>query len=325
MEAIRAQSLSKNYQISLKSYGLKTSLRHFISRKNETFEAVKDLSFSIKKGEIVGFIGPNGAGKTTTLKMLCGLIYPSSGNLEVLGFAPFARQYHFLKEITLVMGMKQQLIWDLPPIDTFSVNASIYGLSKFEEKQRISELSEMLQLGNEIYRPVRKLSLGERMKCELLASLLHRPSVLFLDEPTLGLDINSQARVREFLIGYNKRYGSTIILTSHYMEDITFLCERVIIIDKGKKCFDGDLSLLADSLSTEKFIILDFYDLYNIKEFEKYGEIYECSDYTLKIIIKKDKFLEVIPEILKIHNIRDMQVKSKPIEKIIGEFFNSNG
>ncbi|MDP5018741.1 MAG: ATP-binding cassette domain-containing protein, partial [Dolichospermum sp.] len=227
MSIIIAENLNKSYPIAIKDPGIGGTIAHFFRRTYRNIKAVQDVSFTIEPGEIVGFLGPNGAGKTTTLKMLTGLIHPSSGTVKVGGFVPFNRQEAFLQKITLVMGQKQQLIWDLPALDSLRINAAVYNISDKEFQRRVGELTEMLALEGKLTQAVRKLSLGERMKAELLAALLHRPQVLFLDEPTLGLDINAQVAVRDFLREYNQLYQATILLTSHYMADITALCERV--------------------------------------------------------------------------------------------------
>ena len=218
---IKVRNLSKSFEISSKEPGLKGTIKHFLKRQTKSLRVIKNISFEIEEGEIVGFLGANGAGKTTLLKMLCGLIYPSEGSISVLGYLPFRRKENFLKNITLIMGQKQQLIWDLPPIKSLYLNASIYDIDKFEAKRRIKKLSDMLEIDDELFIPVRKLSLGQRMKSELLAALIHEPNILFLDEPTLGLDINAQRNLRKFLQKYNKETNSTICLTSHYMKDIT--------------------------------------------------------------------------------------------------------
>jgi len=254
---IRVESLSKSYRVSVKQPGLVGTLRHLIHRRSREVMAVRELSFAIEPGEMVGFLGANGAGKTTTLKMLCGLIHPSSGLVRVAGFEPRRRQRAFLQQITLVMGQKQQLIWDLPPLDSLRVNAAVYGLGEREAERRIAELATMLELGEELTRPVRKLSLGQRMKAELLAALLHRPRVLFLDEPTLGLDVNAQARVRSFLAEYNRQEGATVLLTSHYMADITALCPRVLLIHDGALVHDGRLEALAARLAPSRQVRLE--------------------------------------------------------------------
>ena len=249
MAIIRCEALGKTFRIADKQPGLAGTLRHLLKRRSRDVQAVKQVSFTVEPGEMVGFLGPNGAGKTTTLKMLSGLLHPSTGRAEVAGFLPQRRQAEFLQRITLVMGQKQQLLWDLPPLDSLRVNAAIYGIADAEAKRRIDELAEMLELGPELTRPVRKLSLGQRMKAELLAALLHRPAVLFLDEPTLGLDVNAQARVRSFLADYNRRTGATVLLTSHYLADITALCPRVLLIHQGGLFHDGSLRQLTERLA----------------------------------------------------------------------------
>ena len=249
---IEVNNLSKSFEISKKDPGLRGTLKHFFKRRTKNIKVIKKISFEIKEGEIVGFLGANGAGKTTILKMLCGLIYPSEGSISVSGYLPFKRKDNFLKNITLVMGQKQQLIWDLPPIESFYLNASIFDIDKFEAKKRIKKLSEMLEIENELLIPVRKLSLGQRMKSELLAALIHNPKVLFLDEPTLGLDINAQRNLRNFLQKYNKDTNATICLTSHYMKDITSLCKRVICVQNGSISYDGKLDQLLKTLSQSR-------------------------------------------------------------------------
>ena len=251
---IQVANLSKSFDISSKEPGLKGTIKHFFKRKTKSVKIIKNISFEIKSGEIVGFLGANGAGKTTILKMLCGLIHPSEGYLSVSGYIPYKRRANFLKNITLIMGQKQQLIWDLPPIESFYLNASIYDIEKFEAKKRIKYLSDMLQIDNELYIPVRKLSLGQRMKAELLAALIHKPQILFLDEPTLGLDINAQRNLRNFLQLYNKETNATICLTSHYMKDITYLCKRVVCVHEGGITYDGNLEKLLEKLSPVKGI-----------------------------------------------------------------------
>ena len=244
---ISVKSLSKFYEVHQKEPGFVGSLRAFFTRKYETVRAVEDVSFEIGEGEIVGFLGPNGAGKTTALKVLSGLLFPTSGEVSVCGFRSFDRKPEFLRQITLVMGQKNQLIWDLPASETFLVNRAVYEISQSDYVDCMKELTDLLDLGPILNKQVRKLSLGERMKCEIAAALLHRPKVLFLDEPTIGLDVTMQARVREFLIEYNRRHGATILLTSHYMADVVALCRRVLVIDHGRLVYDGESGMLSSS------------------------------------------------------------------------------
>src|SRR3990167_7801823 len=273
--AIKVQNLSKHFKVHQKEEGLKGSFKALFKRQYNTIKAVDDISFEIEQGELIGFIGPNGAGKTTTLKTLSGLLYPTNGTVEVLGFTPNERKHEFLKQISLVMGQKNQLFWDLPAIETFNLNKEIYEVPTDRYKKVRDELIEMLDVGEIIHQQVRKLSLGQRMKCELIASLIHTPKVLFLDEPTIGLDVVVQKRLREFIKDYNKKYNSTIILTSHYMGDVQELCKRVVIIDKGKIGFDGKLDDLVKQYAKNKTISLVFLKAVERSRLEQYGEITE--------------------------------------------------
>jgi ABC-2 type transport system ATP-binding protein len=252
---IEVDKLVKEYRVHKRAPGAWASLRSLFHRHYETARAVDNLSFAIAAGERVGFLGPNGAGKTTTLKVLSGLLHPTSGTVRVDGFSPKQRQFAFLRRITLVMGQKQQLLWDLPPADTFIMNRAIYDIPKREFEATLAELTTLLELGDLIKRPTRQLSLGERMKCELVAALLHRPKVLFLDEPTIGLDVSMQVTLRQFIKQYNERYNATVLLTSHYMDDVAALCPRVIVIDKGHLTYDGALGELARKVRPDKRII----------------------------------------------------------------------
>jgi ABC-2 type transport system ATP-binding protein len=257
---IEVDRLVKEYRVHQRQAGAWASLASVFRRRYTTARAVDELSFSIAAGERVGFLGPNGAGKTTTLKVLAGLLHPTSGTVRVAGFDPRRRELPFLRQITLVMGQKQQLIWDLPPADTFLMNRAIYDIPKREFDETLAELTKLLDLGTLAQRPTRQLSLGERMKCELVAALLHRPKVLFLDEPTIGLDVSMQATLRDFIRAYNERYQATVLLTSHYMDDVTALCPRVIVIDKGHLTYDGDLRQLVHRVRPHKRIMVRLVD-----------------------------------------------------------------
>ncbi len=318
---IEVQGLSKTYRIADKEPGLLGTFNHFFNRKTYDLKAVNEVSFVIKQGEIVGFLGANGAGKTTTLKMLCGLIYPSAGFISVAGYLPQRRQVPFLKQITLVMGQKQQLIWDLPPLDSLMVNAAVYGIREPEARNRITELADMLEIGEELTRPVRKLSLGQRMKAELLAALLHRPTVLFLDEPTLGLDVNAQAKVRSFLAEYNRRTGATILLTSHYMTDITTLCSRVLLIHQGQLFHDGGLDALTERLSPYRQVRLELNKLASKSDFLGYGKLESLNGRSVCLLVERKNLTSIVSRLLSNFDIFDFEVTDPPIDELIGSLF----
>ena len=295
---IRASGLSKTYRISEKQPGLAGTIQHLLRRRHRDVLAVDGISFTIEPGEIVGFLGPNGAGKTTTLKMLTGLIHPSGGELEVAGHQPYRRQARFLRQITLVMGNRQQLLWDLPALDSLRVNAAVYGIAEAEAQRRIGQLAEMLELGQELRRPMRKLSLGQRMKAELLAALLHEPAVLFLDEPTLGLDVNAQARVRDFLADYNRRTGATVLLTSHYMGDITALCPRVLLIHQGQLFHDGSLADLTQRLAPCRQVRLELADLHPPEAFAGFGQLEAHQGHLVRLLVPRAQLAERVAALL---------------------------
>jgi ABC-2 type transport system ATP-binding protein len=321
MPIVLAENLSKIYPVAVKEPGLKGTLLHFLRRTYRSIEAVKQVSFQIEPGEVVGFLGANGAGKTTTLKMLTGLIYPSAGRVRVAGYIPFERKPEFLQQITLVMGQKQQLLWDLPALDSLKINAAIYGLSHKEYRQRVGELTEMLSLQGKLNQPVRKLSLGERMKAELLAALLHQPKVLFLDEPTLGLDVNAQVGVRKFLREYNQKYGATILLTSHYMADITALCQRVVVIHQGQLIYDGSLDRLIDNFAPYREVQVELARPVPEAELLPYGEIKAVEGQSVRFCIQRESLTRTVAKILAELDVLDLTVTDPPVEEIIGRVF----
>lgn len=323
MPILIAEDLTKVYPVAVKEPGLKGTISHFFRRTYRSIEAVKQVSFQIEPGEVVGFLGANGAGKTTTLKMLTGLIHPSAGRVKVAGHIPFQRKSAFLQQITLVMGQKQQLIWDLPALDSLKINAAIYGLSNQEYRQRVGELTEMLSLQDKLNQPVRKLSLGERMKAELLAALLHQPKVLFLDEPTLGLDVNAQVGVREFLREYNKRYGATILLTSHYMADITALCQRVMVIHQGQLVYDGSLDQLVDNFAPYREVQVELAHPVPESELLLYGEIKIVEGQLVRFCIKREALTRTVAKILAELDVLDLTVTDPPVEEVIGRVFTA--
>ncbi len=325
MPIIEAENLSKVYPVAVKEPGLQGTLRHFLRRTYRSIDAVKQVSFQIQPGEVVGFLGANGAGKTTTLKMLTGLIHPSSGRVRVAEHIPFRRKAAFLQQITLVMGQKQQLIWDLPALDSLKINAAIYSISDKEYRQRVGELTEMLSLHGKLNQPVRKLSLGERMKAELMAALLHHPKVLFLDEPTLGLDVNAQVGVRQFLREYNERYGATILLTSHYMADITALCQRVLVIHQGQLIYDGGLDQLLDNFAPYREVQLELARPMSEAELSVYGEIEAVEGQSVRLCVQREALTRSVAKILAELEVLDLTVTDPPIEEVIGRVFSAGG
>lgn len=323
MPIIDVQQLKKTYPIAIKEAGLKGTLNHFFRRQYRTVEAVRDVTFQVEPGEVVGFLGPNGAGKTTTLKMLTGLVHPSSGQVTVAGHIPFRRTTDFLRQITLVMGQKQQLLWDLPAMDSLRINGAIYGLSDRTFRDRVSELAIMLDVSDKLNQPVRKLSLGERMKAEMLAALIHHPKVLFLDEPTLGLDVNAQVAVREFLKEYNQRYQATIMLTSHYMADITALCQRVLLIYQGELIYDGNLEGLLNRFAPYREVKLELATPADAANLTRYGEVESLEGCSASIIVKRTALTETVSQLLADLPVQDLTVTDPPIEEIIGRVFQT--
>jgi ABC-2 type transport system ATP-binding protein len=335
MPAILAENLSKGYPVTIKEPGLQGTAQHFFRRNYRTIQAVQAVSFQIEPGEVVGFLGANGAGKTTTLKMLTGLIHPSAGKVTVAGYVPFQRKAGFLRKITLIMGQKQQLIWDLPALDSLRINAAVYGISDRDFQQKVGNLTEMLALEGKLTQPVRKLSLGERMKAELLAALIHHPEVLFLDEPTLGLDVNAQISVREFLRDYNQRYGATVLLTSHYMADITALCQRVLVVHQGQMIYDGSLEGLVDRFAPCREVTVELSRFYPVEKLSLYADVEaidgqidrqvdgQVDGQTVKFLVPQEMLTRTVAKILSNLEVVDLAVTEPPIEEVIGRVLRS--
>src|SRR3989344_2429070 len=323
MQAVIVKHLSKYFRIYKKDPGLAGSLRSFFWRKHYDSKAVDDISFEIEEGELVGFIGPNGAGKTTTLKCLSGLLHPTSGYVSTLGFNPFIRKNEFLRQISLVMGQKNQLWWDLPPLESFLLNKEVYEVPDERFKNIIDELSELLEVEDVLQVQVRRLSLGQRMKCELIASLIHTPKVLFLDEPTIGLDLIMQKNLRKFIKEYNKKYRSTIMLTSHYMADVEELCERVIIIDRGKLLYDGSLEQIIKKFAKNKLLTVLFSQPVEKKELMNLGEIKEYEDAKVKLAVPIGQSNKVAAKILDEYEVKDITIEDPDIETIIRYIFSA--
>ncbi len=321
-DAITVQDLSKTFKVPEREGGFGAALRSFVRRKYTPIQAVQQVSFHIGKGEIVGFLGPNGAGKTTTLKMLSGLLHPTSGQARVLGYIPWELKNDYLRAMTLVMGQRNRLSWDIPAADSFLLNQAIYRISDQDYKATLKELDELLELSPILRKPVRNLSLGERMKCELAAGLLHRPQVLFLDEPTIGLDITAQARIREFLREYNRRTGASILLTSHYMADVTALCERIIIIHHGRLKYDGGISELSHRIAPYKLIGVALGEVREC-DLSCYGTLVnaENGDGKQYIQVKADEVTTITAQILKDLPVHDLTIEDPPIENVIERAF----
>lgn len=320
---IKVSNLSKTYKVHRKEPGFSGTLKSFFNRKYETVPAIKDISFSIEPGELIGFIGPNGAGKTTTLKCLSGLLYPSGGEVQVMGYEPFQRKSPFLKQIALVMGQKNQLWWDLPPTETFLLNKEIYEIPEKRYKETLTDLVDLLDVADVLDVQARKLSLGQRMKCELIAALLHSPKVLFLDEPTIGLDVVMQKKLRDFVRQYNKKYNATIILTSHYMEDVRQLCDRVIVIDHGELLFDGQLVNLIHKYTQNKLISVIFEKEVTREKLQKLGTLQSFEMPKAVISVKRSEANNVTSELLKSFPVLDLNIEEPDIEDIIREVFSS--
>jgi len=320
--AISVQNLTKSFRTYKKRPGFMGAVKGLFHRKYEQTFAVKGVSFSVQEGELVGFLGPNGAGKTTTLKMLAGLLYPTGGSASVLGYVPWKRDDGYRRQFALLLGQKNQLWWDLPARESLNLNAKIYGIEEKEFERTVGELSELLAAKDKLDVAVRELSLGERMKMELIASLLHRPKVLFLDEPTIGLDVVSQKTVREFLREYNSLRKTTILLTSHYMADIQELCRRVIIIDHGSIFFDGALSDVLDRFADFKVVTVQCSGTCAAGDLTKYGEVLEQSASAVKLKVKRDRVIAACKALLDELPVTDIDIQEVPIEDVIRQIFS---
>jgi len=321
--AIIVDGLVKNFEITQKEPGLTGAVKSLFSPKKKEVHALKGISFAIQTGELVGFIGPNGAGKTTTLKILSGLLYPTSGFVEVLEHDPWARKPEFLKQISLVMGQKNQLWWDLPAIETFELNRAIYEIPTHIYEENLKELVELLEVEKLLNTPVRKLSLGQRMRMELVAALLHKPKVLFLDEPTIGLDLVAQQKIRDFIYDYNRRYEATILLTSHNMDDLTDLARRVIVINEGGILFDGALEELVSKFAEEKIIKATLSNENGIADIAKIGRVKKLAFPQVILAVPRAATAVAASELLQNFPVDDLTIEEIPVEDIIRKVFKS--
>ena len=319
-QSVSVNQLSKHFKVPEREAGLKASAQALFKRKHRLVKAVDSVSFEIRPGEIVGFLGPNGAGKTTTLKMLSGLLHPTGGELAVLGYEPRRRNHDFLRQITLVMGNRNQLAWDLPAVDSFELNRAIYGIERRRFEEVRDEFIEILEVGSLVNKPVRNLSLGERMKMEIIGSLLHTPKVLFLDEPTIGLDVTMQRRIRRFVAEYNARYGATVLLTSHYMADVEALCKRVIVIHHGRIRYDGGLTGLVEKFSAYKKISVTLQG--RDVDISALGEVLERDGSRVTLRIAKTDASRVTARLLSDFKADDLTVEDPPVEDVIEQVFS---
>ncbi|SCG37000.1 ABC transporter ATP-binding protein [Micromonospora humi] len=318
---IEVRDLAKHYRVHRRQPGLAASLRSLVRREHVTVRAVERVSFTISAGEVVGFLGPNGAGKTTTLKCLTGLLHPTAGAVRVLGHTPHRRESAFLRRISLVMGQRNGLFWDLPAADAFEVNRAVYGIAEGPYRAALDELVDLLGLAELLGRQVRVLSLGERMRCELAGALLHRPDVLFLDEPTLGLDVNGQAAVRAFLRDYNDRHGATVLLTSHYMGDVTALARRVLVVDRGTLRFDGDLAALVEAHSPHRLVRVTLRAPVPAATWAGLGEPVTVDGAVVTLAVPRAETAAVAGRLLATLPVEDVAIEDPPIEEIIRAVF----
>ncbi len=315
LKPIHVEDLRKTFVVPEREAGLRAAARSLVRRRTKEVRAVDGISFDIGPGEVVGFLGPNGAGKTTTLKMLSGLLYPTGGEARVLGYVPSRREKDFLRQITLIMGNRNQLEWDIPALDSFELNRAIYRVTEAQFRETRDELIELLDLQDLVRQPVRNLSLGERMKVEIVGSLLHLPKVLFLDEPTIGLDVTMQKRIRSFIAEYNQRHGATVLLTSHYMADVEALCRRVVVIHHGRILFDGNLSGLSGQFAAYKTIGVTLED--DAADLARYGEVINRDGATTTLRVPKEETSRVTARLLSEHSVMDLTIEDPPIEDVI--------
>jgi ABC-2 type transport system ATP-binding protein len=318
---VSVDQLRKTFTVPVREAGLRAAMVSFVNRQTREVRAVDDINFSIEPGEVVGFLGPNGAGKTTTLKMLSGLLHPSAGEVRVLGFVPFKRESAYLRQMTMVMGNRNQLQWDLPALDSFELNRAVYRLDPIQFRRTRDEFIELLDLGDLIHKPVRNLSLGERMKVEICGALLHQPRVLFLDEPTIGLDVTMQKRIRTFVAEYNARYNATVLLTSHYMADVQALCKRVVVIHHGRLLFDGGLADLAARFNATKTIAVELKD--GVTDLSAYGDMLSTDEGRVRLKVSRTQAAEVTTRLLRDFEVLDLTIEDPPIEDVIESVFAS--
>ena len=321
MSAITVRNLSKSYRVFRKQEGLWASVAGLFKREYKTIEAVRSVSFTIEKGEMVAFLGPNGAGKTTTLKLLSGLIYPTSGEATVLGYVPWERENAFRRRFSLVMGQKNQLWWDLPAQESFRLHQEIYRIDPAQFQRRYDELVDLLDVRKLVGQAVRELSLGVRMRMELIAALLHSPEVLLLDEPTIGLDVVSQRKVQEFLKYYQAEQQITVILTSHYMKDVEALCRRAVIINEGEIKHDGPLVDIVERFSQHKVIQLQFAGSEVPEDLNQYGQVFDMHPPNAKLRVDRNRIPETLSALLTRYQLEDVGVQERPLEEVIAEFF----
>jgi len=323
MNALSVNNLKKDYLVSLRGEGVWGSVKGLFHRETKTVEAVKGISFEIGAGELVAFLGPNGAGKTTTLKILSGLLYPTSGSVNVFGYVPFEKKTEFLRRFSFVMGQRHQLWWELPALDTFRLNAAVFGLSNLQYKKRLEELDSLLQLDPLWHTPIKKLSLGQRMKMELACSLIHEPELLLLDEPTIGLDVVMQKTLRDFIARINVEKNTTVLLTSHNMEDIESLCKRVIMIHNGGLLFDGDLSDLVRKFAPSKQVKAEMLEDVDEKTLERFGTLLHHDGPSVHWEMPREMVAKGVGDILNALPVKDLTVESLPLEDVIRKVFQS--